>query len=291
MPILRPRTDLPLGDDPSSRFLAWITALMCYLAVLSLAGFLAVSTLAGRWNQSISGGLTVQIAPIEGAGAPTVEARTAIVLDRLRSHSGVRAAEPVPAEETARLLEPWLGPEANVGTQLPIPALIDVTVDTGFDSAGLIAEITGSVRGVTIDDHGNWLAELRGFAHMAEAMAIAVVLVVGGVGLMAVGFAVRAGLAIHHRVVRLLHLMGATDAYVARQFERHVLSRSLIGALTGTMLALATLGGFSVFSGISPLALFALWQWAVFGMVPAAAIGLAVLTARLSVLNALERLP
>ena len=38
---VRPRSDLPLAVDPSSRFLGWITALMVFLAVLALAGLLA----------------------------------------------------------------------------------------------------------------------------------------------------------------------------------------------------------------------------------------------------------
>ena len=51
----------------------------------------------------------------------------------------------------------------------------------------------------------------------------------------------RAGLAIHGPVVELLHVMGAPDRYVARQFQSHVLGLAVRGGLAGTLLAAATL--------------------------------------------------
>ena len=59
------------------------------------------------------------------------------------------------------------------------------------------------------------------------------VLLVGGASVAAVVFAVRTGLAIHSPVVELLHIMGATDAYVARQFQTHVAGLALRGGLVG----------------------------------------------------------
>jgi cell division transport system permease protein len=300
MPLLRRRSDLPLANDPSSRFLAWITALMCYLAGLALMGTFAVSSVATAWDTALTGGLTVQVAPLPAdTGAAPLSVREDTVLSLLRAFPGVRAAEPLPKAELSRLLEPWLGPGAAEDPNLPVPSMIDVTAGPGLDAAALKRALE-PVPGVTLDDHGTWLADLRTFARAVEAAAALIVAVVGGAGLAAVSFAVRSGLAIHNNVVRLLHLMGATDRYVARQFERHVLALSLRGGILGLLLAglTATALGFAarnlgsdLLSAVDPDPVrWAIVLCALFA-VPLTAAALAVGVARWTVLRSLEAMP
>lgn len=293
----RKRFDVPLGDDPSSRFLAWITALMCYLAALALAGAMMVSGMVARWDSGLTGGLTVQVAPLPGrADTPPLRERVEAALTILRATPGVVAARPLDGAESSRLLEPWLGAEAAADPQLPIPALIDVTTDRPLAVADLGARLAAAAPGATLDDHAAWLADLRGFARAVEMAALGVMALVGGAGVMAVVFAVRAGLAIHHNVVQLLHLMGATDRYVSRQFETHLLSLSLRGGLGGLGLAGLTLFGLAraagaLESGLLPDPALGPWQWAVLALVPVTAAALTVATARITVLRTLESMP
>lgn len=296
MPLLRRRSDLPLAKDPSSRFLTWITALMCYLAGLALAGTMAVSDIADTWNTGLAGGLTVQIAPLSpDSDAAPLAVRVDTALGILKGFPGVAGAEPLPAAELSRLLEPWLGPKAAEDPNLPVPAMIDVTTSGPVDAAALKRALE-PIAGLTLDDHATWLADLRNLTRTIEAAATLIVAVVGGAGLAAVSFAVRSSLAIHHNVVRLLHLMGATDRYVARQFERHILGLSLKGGLSGLILALATAIGLGfaageAASGLVPNIGLAVWQWAALPAVPLAAAALAVLVARWTVLRVLESMP
>ena len=53
-------------------------------------------------------------------------------------------------------------------------------------------------------------------------------------------FATRTGLRIHRRDIGLLHLIGAHDRYIARQFERQALWLSLQGAVVGIVFAIGT---------------------------------------------------
>lgn len=303
LPFRRKRFDLPLAKDPTSRFLTWLTALMVYLAALALAGALVVSDVARRWDSGLAGGLTVQIAPLPGTAGgpadapapPSLEERVEAALTVLRATPGVRTAEALTGDDTARLLEPWLGPGA-ADPLLPMPRLIDVVTDGPVDTAALALRLASAAPGATLDDHAVWLADLRAFAGAVHLAALGIVVLVGGAGVMAVVFAVRAGLAIHRGVVELLHLMGAADRYVARQFESHVLDLTLRGGLVGLALALATLAGIGHASaglraGMLPDLALAPWRVALLAVVPATACLLAVLTARWTVLRRLESLP
>ncbi|AWK89263.1 hypothetical protein DEW08_22495 (plasmid) [Azospirillum thermophilum] len=292
---LRRRFDLPLAKDPSSRFLVWITALMVYLATLSLCGAMVVSDLARRWDSGLAGGLTVQIAPLAGNGAAPLNERVEAALTVLRSTPGIRSAGALSPDETGRLLEPWLGPGA-ADPLLPMPRLIDVVTDGPVDTASLAERLKSAAPGATLDDHAVWLADLRSFARALEGAALAVVLLIGSAGVMSVVFAVRAGLAIHRNLVELLHLMGATDRYVSRQFEAHVTGLALRGGTVGLVLALATLGGVMhaadrLQAGLLPDVGLQPWQWGVLVLVPLAAALLATATARWTVLRTLESLP
>src|SRR3546814_5129324 len=57
-------------------------------------------------------------------------------------------------------------------------------------------------------------------ADTIRLVAMILVVLIALAAVAAIVFVTRAGLAIHRPVIDLLHLIGATDAYVARQFER-----------------------------------------------------------------------
>lgn len=296
--LLRRRpSDLPLARDPSSRFLVWLTALMTCLATLALAGAMMVSEVAQRWDSGLAGGLTVQVSPLPGDPAAALLAeRVDAALAVLRGTSGIAAARALTTAEASHLLEPWLGPDAANDPLLPVPALIDVAVGGRVDVEALGARLAAAAPGVTVDDHAAWLSDLRAFAGAVEMAAFGVMAVVGGAGVLAVVFAVRAGLAIHRNVVQLLHLMGASDRYVARQFEAHVLALALRGGFGGLALAALTLAGLGHAAGgltasLLPDLELTPWQWAALLVVPATASILAVATARWTVLRTLESMP
>lgn len=304
-PRMRRRgTDLPLANDPSSRFLSWLTALTVFLAVLALSAALLLAALAQRWDSGSVGGMTIQIsaqAPIPadtpdtaGTGRPLPE-RLETALAMVRATPGVVSAEPLPADELARLLEPWLGAEA-ADPLLPMPVLIDVVTSQPIDVEPLAARLKDAGTGATVDDHAAWLADLKRFARVLWLTALAIVILIGGAGVTAVIFAVRASLAIHRHLVELLHLMGAPDRYVSRQFERHALKLTFRGGAiglslaAGAILALRHTAG-SLFSVWLPDLSLPVWQWVLLPLVPLIACGLAIATTRWTVLRSLETMP
>lgn len=298
--LFQRRSDLPLEKDASRRFLPWLVALNVYLACLALAGLMVIGGAAGRWDKGLSGTLTVQIPPAMGddpaetAGA--TEARIARAVEILRQTPGIATARPLDRKEMAALMEPWLGSGDLIG-ELPLPALIDVRLkeDRGVNVEGLQSVLSAAVPGATIDDHKKWLDRLSLLAQSVKAIAAAIVLLVGAAAIATVIFITRTGLSLHHEVIELLHVMGAQDEYVARQFQSQALALCLKGGLIGFALAAATLLAFGALVGrlgsqLLPPVEMSLVQWAILAVLPLAVALIGMMTARIIVLRSLARL-
>lgn len=297
--IFRARLDLPLDRDGSGRFLPWIVALMVYLASLALAGTLVVADAVTRWDRGLTGTLTVELpAAPSGRNDGAVEA----ALKVLRGTPGITRADAFDAKRTAALLEPWLGTDIDAAS-LPLPRLIDVQIEprAGVDLTALGERLAAAVPGAQLDDHRRWLNRVLRTAFAIEVVAGIIVALVGLAAVVAVIFATRTGLAVHHGIVEVLHLIGARDGYIARQFERHALRLGLKGGVAGLLLAIATLVGIGavvtqvgalddavrVLPALSAPAI----EWVLLLLLPVAAGLVAMLTARITVLRALKRLP
>ncbi len=291
------RTDLPLDRDPSGRFLPWLVALMVYLAALALVCAMAMAKMVERWDTGLSGTITVQVPPPETGTPGAQEAAIDRVIELLLDTEAVRSAEVLEPDEIAALLEPWLGAGAAYG-DLPLPALIAVGIDPAAapDYQDLARRLADAAPGTVLDDHQSWLGQLLNLARAIELVAALIVILVGASAIAMVIFATRMGLAIHGRVIELLHLIGAQDAYVAREFETHALKLALRGGALGLLLAIATIALVAhLFARLDSVLLPELTlvpiEWAALAMLPLIIALVAMLTARFTVLGNLGRMP
>jgi cell division transport system permease protein len=287
--------DLPLDRDESSRFLPWIIAFTVFLAVLALAAAVVLARSGEAWRRDVSGTLTVQIVPAGGTTAVPSE-RIEAALRILRATPGVASAEALAEDKAAQLLEPWLGRSVTTAA-LPVPRLIDVTLggDAAVDAKALAARLAAEVPEATVDDHGLIIDRLVRIASFAEWLAIGVTVVVAFVAIATVAFTTRSGLVIHEDIIDLLHLIGARDGYVARQFQMSAMRLCLKGGLTGFLFATAVLLTFDhISSGVDASLLPRLsltpFDWAALVVVPFVATAVSTVTARLTVLRALGRM-
>lgn len=290
--IFRRHSDLPFERDQSTRFLPWIVALMVFLGVLMFAAALVVSNAVHTWDSTLTGRMTVQI-PERAANAED----TRSLADLLESTPGVAGVRIVPAEEARALLIPWLGEEV-VTSGLPVPALIDVEIAPGarIDPILLRARLAETVPEITVDDHRNWLSALITLARTAEILAFAILALIASAAVVAVIFTTRSGLAVHSAIIELLHQMGARDTYIASQFQLQALMLALRGGIAGALSATIVLLVFGwIGQGIDaaflPKLTLSPLGWLVLLLVPAGAVLIAMLTARLTVLRALARMP
>lgn len=290
---------LPLSRDPSSRFLPWIIAFMVWLAALSLAASMMLASASKEWQSGLAGSITVQIIPGESDDPGTMEDKTERVVALLSTVPGIRSAEALPRAKVNKLLEPWLGKDALSGAlALPIPVLVDVRLEDGtaLDTDALAARLGATIPGASLDDHGLWLERLVELAEAVRLLALIVMVLIGSAAVATVIFATRTGLAIHAEIIELMHLIGARESYIARQFSMHAFMLGLKGGLAGLLLASATLlvlGNLAARVGTGLLPPFALTpvQWGAVAAVGMAAALLSTLTASMTVRRVLRRMP
>jgi cell division transport system permease protein len=290
------RSDLPLSHDPSVRLVPWIIGLMTYLACLMLAGSLLLSELLGQWSSGLSGTVTVQVLPLEREPARLLDERVDKLVRILERTDGITGARAIPLEEIATLLEPWLG-GATALDALPLPRLIDVRLDMTNPPPmeELKTMLSNADSGALLDDHGIWQDQLADLVGALEMVAGFVVLLVGLATVGIVIFATRSGMAAHQDVIEVLHLIGAEDGYIARQFQNLALTQGLRGGIIGIAFGAATIWGLGyaadhIDSAILPPVRLLAWHWAVLASLPAATALIAKSTARRTVMRSLKRM-
>ncbi|MBO6782706.1 MAG: cell division protein [Alphaproteobacteria bacterium] len=286
------RTDIPFERDQSTRFLPWIVALMVFLGTLMFAVALLVSDAVETWDTTLTGRITIQV-PLREAAPEKVEA----LVEILRSTDGIAAVRALPPDESRALLVPWLG-EGVVGSGLPVPLLIDVEVAPGsrIDPVVLEARLVETIEGIAVDDHRAWLSALINLARTAELLALAILALIAASAVIAVVFTTRSGLAVHSAIIELLHQMGARDAYIAGQFQIQAMLLAARGGLggaaaAGVVLLIFAWIGRGVESAFLPRLNLSVGDWLLLLVVPASAIAISMLTARMTVLRALARMP
>jgi cell division transport system permease protein len=287
------RLDLPLRQDPSSRFLPWIIALMVYLAATGGISLIWLGDALRNWDAALTSILTLQLP------SDTSDARIAVAIATLKQAKGVVSARLLDQSETAKLLQPWLGTAMPVDA-LPLPRLIDVRVDPNadIDYPTLRQHLDSVIPNAQLDNNRAWLSNMRSFALRAEGVIGVGVIVVTALIVTIVVFTARIGLAIHRSVVELLHLLGAQDRYIARQFQIHALWLGLRGGMIGGVAAVVTvmiLGPAGrVLALPVPIATYGVFDWRLWLLVVIAVLaagGVAMVTARVTVLRQLARMP
>lgn len=270
-----------------------VVAAMCFLASLALGAALSVNDKTREWTSEISGSLTVEIRPSRDMAA---EDQIDAVMSALAAAPGIISATPLRRDETAALLEPWLG-QGLVTDDLPLPGLIDIRIDNESppDLSQLAIDIAAAAPGASLDTHRQWRSELMRAARSATWLAFGVLAVVAGTTIAIVIFATRAGLSANRDVVEVLHLIGARDRFIASEVQRHFLHLGFRGGLIGTaagaltFLLLGFAGGAGdmfliAASGLAP------GHYPALLAIPFVAAFVTLTTARLTVLNSLERM-
>ncbi|MCE2493570.1 MAG: cell division protein [Alphaproteobacteria bacterium] len=230
--------DLAPGWDGASRFLPWIIALMVYLSGLALSATMVLEQIIDRWRAGLQGSITVVVDPFVGSADAQTDARVEAALSVILATPGVLSATPMAKADVAGLVEPWLGKDL-LSMDLPIPRLIDVALNRNGDAdlAGLAERLGTAVPGSRIEDHKVWLQKVLRLARTSELIAILIVVLIALAAAATVVFATRTGLAVQRDVIEVLHLIGARDAYIARQFQGKAVFPALWGGTIGLLLA------------------------------------------------------
>lgn len=230
----RPNQLVP-QNTVAGRALTVVIAIMSFLACLTLGAVTLVRDASHDWQLDAQREVTVQVRPLDGIDTDREAAKAAAIA---RQTNGVAGVTVLDASENAALLKPWLGTGLDL-SDLPIPRLIVVKLDDpgGADLAGLAARLSSDVQGASLDDHRLWADRLRSVANATLLAGLGILALVFVATVLSVVFATRGAMATNQVVVSVLHICGAEDGFIAREFQRHFLLLGLRGGLAGAALA------------------------------------------------------
>jgi cell division transport system permease protein len=230
---LLPHSDTPIVPKKSiaGRALVAVVAIMTFLASLTVGAVMLVRAAADDWQSDVSREITIQVRPEAGQNFEGQIERAAEIA---REFPGIGEVRVYSKAESARLLEPWLGSGAALD-DLPVPRIIVVRLapDGRPDLAQLRKLLAERVAGASLDDHRAWMDRMRGMANTTVFGGIAVLLLMLAATILSVAFATRGAMAANRPILEVLHFIGATDGFIASQFQRHFLVLGLEGGLIG----------------------------------------------------------
>jgi cell division transport system permease protein len=220
---------------PPSGHTAWLTSFtagaMTFLAVFAMALSLASGRLAERWSGALERTATVRLSAPEDQ----IDLQVAAVLGVLATTPGIESARALTEDEQRALLEPWFGPDLPVEA-LPLPRLIEVVEDgTGYDGTGLRQRLAAEAPGAVLDDHTRWRAPMAQAASRLRLLGLLSIGLIGAAMAAMITLAANAALAANAQVIKVLRLVGARDAYIARAFVRRFTLRAAAGAAIGAL--------------------------------------------------------
>ena len=215
----------------SGRSLTAVVAIMTFLAALTTGAAMVVLNAASDWQSEVGREVTIQVRPTPGRD---IEADLRKAADLARAAIGTAHVRVYTREESARLVEPWLGSGLAL-EDLPIPRLIVIKLAAGArpDFTALRQALTAQVATASLDDHRRWIGRMRTMAGTAVGGGIAILALVLAATVLSVTFATRGTMAANRPIIEVLHYVGATDAFIADQFQRHFLVLGFKGGAIG----------------------------------------------------------
>jgi cell division transport system permease protein len=225
-------------DSIAGNALAAVVAIMTFLAAVTSGGVAMVIGAASEWQSDVSREMTIQIRPTAGND---IDAQVLKAENLARGTAGVVEVRTYSKEQSDRLLEPWLGGLSL--DELPVPRMIAVRVGprARLDVPALRQALTAQVAGASLDDHRGWIDRMRRMAAAAVAGGTGIFGLVLAATVLSVAFATRGAMASNRPIVEVLHFVGAKEAYIAGQFQRHFLVLGLKGGAIGGIAAMAFL--------------------------------------------------
>lgn len=280
-----PLADRLLLPDRGPRIAPWLIGVLMFVTVLVGAAGLALANAARlvaagaeqRWSVQFPGG-----------------ARTAAPLAAtLRRAPGVSEVSAMSEGQIRALLSQWLGPDLAASADLPLPALLDVTLAPGASPEPLRRALAAAAPAARLQSFPEQLGPLLSSLRLLQAIALGLVLLMAGASAAAVMLATRSTYEAHRGTIEVLHGIGATDRQLATLFQRRMTREALIGgvlgAIGGLTLVLATLATSGAFFTIAadrpalrPIDVVLL------GALPLAGAVLALLVARATIHKALR---
>jgi cell division transport system permease protein len=237
----------------AGRTLVLLIAIMTFLSGVTLGGVVLVQKSAIAWSSDVGREVTIQIRPVEGEVMES-NLRTAVAL--AEQTPGVSSARALTIEESEALLEPWLGAGLDLSA-IEIPRLVVVQLGDPADAdIEKLQRDLSAVKGASLDTHAAWRQQLNVMAGTIVVSGLLVLALIVVATVLAIIFATRGTMASNREIVDVLHFIGASNSFIAGEFQ-------------GRFLAIGFRGG--IVGGLGAILFFILVGFAAGGVVPAEA--------------------
>jgi cell division transport system permease protein len=224
----------------AGRALVAVVAIMTFLASITTGAVLLVSASASEWQSEVASEITIQVRPVSGRD---LERDAAAVAQAMRTQPGIVDVRPFSKEESAKLLEPWLGSGLSLD-DLPVPRVIVARVQPAstLELTALRSRVSQVAPTASLDDHRAWIERMRSMTGATVLAGVGILVLVIVATIISVSFATRGAMAANRPIVEVLHFVGAGDRYIANRFLRHFLRLGLEGGVIGGGIAMLGFG-------------------------------------------------
>ncbi len=240
------RRTAPIVPERSvaGRTLLLLIAIMTFLSGVTLGAVMLVQKSTIAWSADVGREVTIQLRPIEGEVMDS-NLRTAVAL--AEQTPGVASARALTLEESQELLEPWLGANFDMSAiDIPRLVVVELSDPAEADIAKLERDLQ-TVNGASLDTHAAWRQQLNAMAGTIVVSGLLVLALIVLATVLAIVFATRGTMSSNREIVDVLHFIGASNAFIAGEFQGRFLAIGFRGGILGGAAAIAffTLVGFA----------------------------------------------
>lgn len=219
----------------AGRTLMLLVTIMTFLSCVTLGSVVLIQKSAIGWSADVGREVTIELRPLAGEVMQS-NVRTAIAL--AESVPGVGRARVLSDAEVKGLLTPWLGQGLDISA-LKLPQLIIVEIAEPQDlDLDLLSKTISTVPGASLDTHAAWRQQLNVMTGTMVVSGLFVLALILVATILAVVFATRGTMASSREIVDVLHFIGASNKFIAGEFQQRFLTIGSVGGAIGGVAAL-----------------------------------------------------
>src|SRR3569833_1102126 len=214
----------------AGRTLVLLIAIMTFLSGVTLGGVVLVQKSAIAWSSDVGREVTIQIKPEPGE---VMDSNLRLAVSMAAATPGVASARALTLEESQNLIKPWLGECLDLST-LQIPRIVAVQLSDPADAdIGRLENDLKSIKGASLDTHAAWRQQLNTMAGAIVVSGLLVLALIVVATVLAIIFATRGTMSTNREIVDVLHFIGASNRFIAGEFQGRFLLIGFRGGIIG----------------------------------------------------------
>lgn len=234
------KTDIAFKTDVNHNFLPFITAFMVFLASITFATALIGNNTASDWDKHMSNNLTIQVLPNMSDKKPQkeIEDRIKNITEILKQTPGIKSFHAMDIKETNELLKPWIGDFIN-DKDIPLPRIISVEISDviPLNIRALTTEIKNYSSLIKIETYETWMHEFKSMLSALQTLLGLIIILILSTTALTISYTTKSGLYINQKVIEIMHMVGATNTYITKQFSRQMMKLAILGGSIGYLIS------------------------------------------------------